>query len=88
MKEKQRLIAAANLECARIISSNPAKYGGLMAEWARAVIESAEPRDSECGPLFQEIKSPASQAGLKGNFGGDNRSECNTFGRFRNRDSR
>jgi hypothetical protein len=34
--------AAANLESARIIASDPKRYPGLMAEWARRILAAEE----------------------------------------------
>ena len=45
--------AASNLECARLIATDPAKYpeGSLAAQWAAAIIEKQRPMIR--GPLFK-----------------------------------
>ena len=52
MTEHQRTIRQHdndNIEAARIIASDPAKYPGAMQDWAQRVLV---PSDSEAGPLF------------------------------------
>jgi hypothetical protein len=51
--------AAGNLEAARLIQADVARYGGpdsLMARWAEMVIERSEapPENWEAGELFQQ----------------------------------
>jgi hypothetical protein len=48
---------AGNLEAARIIANDPAKYAGLPPEWARLVLSRAEalPEDRAAGPLFAQV---------------------------------
>lgn len=46
---------AGNEEAARIIAADPAKYPGVMQEWAGAVLVkvTTPPADAEAGPLFK-----------------------------------
>jgi hypothetical protein len=45
---------AGNLECASIIAADPAKYQGLMQEWADGILsKAAHVPESEAGPLFK-----------------------------------
>jgi hypothetical protein len=41
----------ANREAAAIIAADPARYGGIMREWAAMVIERQQPTIT--GPLFK-----------------------------------
>jgi hypothetical protein len=41
-----------NAACAAIIAADPARYPGLMAEWAALLIERQQPTIR--GPLFRE----------------------------------
>jgi hypothetical protein len=51
-----RAYRAGNLVAARLITSDPMRYGGedaLAVRWARAVVRHS-PRDEEAGPLFKQ----------------------------------
>jgi hypothetical protein len=47
---------ASNLEAARIIAADPARYPGLMLEWSRAMLNRAAENtvDSDASPLLGE----------------------------------
>jgi hypothetical protein len=49
-KAARRAYAADNEQAARIIAADPARYPGVMQEWAALVLERAEPTIR--GPLF------------------------------------
>jgi hypothetical protein len=53
----QKVFGTGNLEAARLITSDPMRYGGedaLAIRWARAVVRHSMPQDAECGPLFRQ----------------------------------
>lgn len=46
---------AANLLAATLIAADPARYQGVLQEWADVILsKAAEPDESEAGPLFRQ----------------------------------
>ena len=46
-KKARLTFGEGNLESAEIIASDPERYGGIMQEWARRILEQNKPAEEE-----------------------------------------